>query len=132
MTAEGIEFHFNPPKASHMGGAWESLIKGVKRSLRIVLQDKSVHQDTLHTILYEVESAMNSRPLSYVSDQTGIIPLTPNHFLHHTATVVSPPNISREDDHLSKKRWLQSQLTAQHLWQRWRREYLPTLSIANK
>ena len=132
MTAEGIEFHFNPPKASHMGGAWESLIKSAKRSLRIVLQDKIVHFDTLHTTLCEIESAMNSRPLSYVSDETGISPLTPNHFLHHSATVVTPPNLSHDNDHLSKKRWLQSQLISQHLWQRWRREYLPNLTLASK
>jgi hypothetical protein len=132
LTSEGIEFAFNPPKASHMGGAWESLIKGVKRSLRIVLGQRIVHEDTLSTALCEIESAINSRPLTYVGNDTGYSPLTPNHFLHHVPTSVSQPNVPHETHSLSRKRWLQSQLISHQLWQRWRREYLPTITLANK
>ena len=122
-----------PPRASHFGGAWERLIKSVKRSLRLVLQDHVIHEDTLHTSLCEIESVLNSRPISYVGDDaSNPSPLTPNHFLHHSSTVVAPPNVSDPADSNCRKRWRESQLITQHLWSRWRKEYLPSLTVSNK
>ena len=133
LTATNIEFHFMPPKASHFGGSWERLIKSIKRTFRIVFHDRVLHEDTLHTSLCEIESAMNSRPLSYVGDDpSDPTSLTPNHFLHHASTTVTPPTLTVESDALCRKRWRQSQIVTQHLWKRWRMEYLPSLTIAHK
>jgi hypothetical protein len=133
LSVQEIEFHFMPPKGSHFGGAWERLIKSVKRSMRIVLQQHTVHEDTFYTVLCEIENVLNSRPLSYVNnDHSHPTPLTPNHFLHHAGTTVSPINAPNAGDNLSRKRWRQSQLISEHLWRRWRREYLPTLTVRRK
>ena len=37
LSQNHIDWHFNTPAASHMGGAWERLVSTVKRSLKAVL-----------------------------------------------------------------------------------------------
>ena len=50
--------------------------------LKAVVKDRLLHEDTLHTLLLEIESIVNSRPLTSVSDNINDLePLTPNHFL---------------------------------------------------
>ena len=50
--------------------------------LKAVVKDQLLHEDTLHTLLLEIESIVNSRPLTSVSDNINDLePLTPNHFL---------------------------------------------------
>ena len=51
LTQRQIEWRFNPPTASHMGGVWERLVASVKRSLRVVLGNQCVAEDVLHTAL---------------------------------------------------------------------------------
>ena len=69
---------FNPPKSPWMGGAMKALVKITKRCLKAVGNDRLLHEDTLHTLLLEIES----RRLTSVSDDIDDLePLTPNHFL---------------------------------------------------
>jgi hypothetical protein len=129
LARKSIQWHFLPPKAPHMGGAWESLVKSVKRALRAVLETRCVREDTLHTVMCEVERVLNSRPLTYVgSDDDALKPLTPNHSLLHSSQSISVPVETSDCDFTSRKRWRQSQVITDHFWRRWRKEYLPTLS----
>jgi len=36
-----IEWIFNPPSASHMGGAWERMIRSVRQFLKAILKEQS-------------------------------------------------------------------------------------------
>ncbi len=129
----GIQWHFNPPKAPHMGGAWERLVRSVKRALKATLCNALVHEDTLHTALCEVEYILNSRPLTHVSSShSDPEPLTPNHFLLNRSSDVSSPVDEADDGLSSRKRWRQCQFLADQFWRRWRREYLPTLTVRSK
>jgi hypothetical protein len=77
-----MKWKFNPPAAPHFGGVWERLIQSVEKSLYAVLNEKVSKEETLQTLLVEVEFLVNSRPLTYVSsdpDETESI--TPNHIL---------------------------------------------------
>lgn len=133
LAERGIEWHFNAPKAPHMGGVWERLVRSVKRTLDAVLRGHCVHEDTLHTFLCEAESIVNSRPLTHVSsDPDDLEPLTPAHFLLGHAPDSSSVVQSTESDICSRKRWRQSQVLADHFWRRWRKEYLPTLTVTQK
>ena len=59
MSRQNIEWKFNPPISSWMGGVWEFLVKSVKRALRLSTGDRAFTEDLLTTFLCEVESVIN-------------------------------------------------------------------------
>ena len=82
LNENRIRWMFNPPKSSWMSGAMEAPVEITKRCLKAVVKDRLLHEDQLHTLLLEIESIVNSRPLTSVSDDIDDLePLTPNHFL---------------------------------------------------
>ena len=51
-----IEWKFNPPSSPWMGGVWESLVKSVKRSLKVITRDRVFTEESLYMFLCETES----------------------------------------------------------------------------
>ncbi|KAI5707818.1 hypothetical protein M8J77_010480 [Diaphorina citri] len=81
-TAKKIEWRFNPPSGPWWGGFYERLIGIMKNLLKRVLGKSRVNCEELLTILSDCESVMNSRPISYMSeDKTELMALTPARFL---------------------------------------------------
>jgi hypothetical protein len=77
-----IEWRFNPPSAAWWGGWWERLIRLLKQLLCKTLGKASLTYEELETVLCDCESIINSRPLTYVSeDVKDLAPITPNMFL---------------------------------------------------
>ena len=117
-TAEaGIELHFIPPSASHMGGLWEAGVKSVKQHLRRVMKDQSLTYKELSTVLAYIESCLNSRPLCPLTeDSTELEALTPGHFLIGSSlkAVPDPSLLHLKEYHLS--RWQTCQRLAQLFW----------------
>ncbi len=66
-AAEQIRFLFNPFNAPDFGGSWEREVRSVKTALRTTLGAQTVSEEVLRTMLIEVESILNSRPLGCVS-----------------------------------------------------------------
>ena len=64
LTNYNINWKFIPPLSPWMGGAWESIVKLTKRALRIVTHDRPMCEDSLLTFITEIESVLNSRPLT--------------------------------------------------------------------
>ena len=130
LLQSSIKWNFIPPHAPHFGGAWERLVRSVKRSLKAVLKEHLVCESVLRTVLIEVEDVINNRPLTHnSSDPNDYSALTPNHFLRGESSA-SPPHGQFEID--SRKRWRQSQILADHVWHRWLKEYLPGLNVRHK
>jgi len=123
-----IEWIFNPPSASHMGGAWERMIRSVRQILKAILKEQLVSDEVLSTVMAEAVNILNSRPLTRISDSPlDEQPLTPNHLLHLRPRVGLPPGIFDKDDLSYRRAWRQAQYLANLLWRRWTSEYLPTL-----
>ncbi|XP_061389849.1 uncharacterized protein LOC133325038 [Musca vetustissima] len=77
-----IEWEFIPPASPHMGGAWERMVRSVKSVLMDILPKRELREEFLRAALADVESILNSRPLTYIPlESTDMEALTPNHFL---------------------------------------------------
>ena len=75
-----------------------------------------VSDETLRTFMAEVESLMNGRPLTHVStDYRDEEALTPNHFVLERANPNFPPDVVKDEDLCSRKRWKHKQVMTQHL-----------------
>ena len=124
---------FNPPSASHMGGAWERMIKSVRRILIALTKDQTLSDDKLQTFLLEAEAILNARPLTPVTlNEAGETTLTPNHLLRVNATADLPPVLTSREDCYARRRWLRVQYLADQFWKRWSREYLRSVIIRRK
>ncbi|XP_075241673.1 uncharacterized protein LOC142336649 [Convolutriloba macropyga] len=100
-----IEWVFNTPAAPHFGGSWERLVQIFKLSLYKVIGSRTLSEDILWTLVCEIESNMNSRPLTNVpSEINDPLPLTPNHFLLGRASVNYPPGLF-ETQKVTVSRW---------------------------
>ncbi|CAB4012465.1 Hypothetical predicted protein, partial [Paramuricea clavata] len=67
---------------THFGGMFESMIKSAKQAIAAVLPNADVNDEELQTVFTGVESLLNSRPLTTISDDPNDeLVLTPNHFL---------------------------------------------------
>lgn len=116
-----------------MGGAWERLVRSVKNTLSKTLQSLRPSDEQLRGALMEVETVINSRPLTYIplgheDDEA----LTPNHFLLGSSSGMKPmTEFSNEPTHI-RRGWKYSQQVADMFWRRWLREYLPMITRRTK
>jgi hypothetical protein len=133
LRQRSIQWQFNPPAASHMGGVWERQIRTIRKLLNMLLKEQSINDESLTTLMCLIESIINSRPLTTVSDDyRDLEPLTPNHLLLLRHAAVVPPGQFVQQDNYSRKRWRQVQYLSDVFWRRWTREYLPTLQLRQK
>ncbi|UYV84640.1 hypothetical protein LAZ67_X002934, partial [Cordylochernes scorpioides] len=96
-TVQSIKWNFNPPTAAFWGGWWERLVGLMKQLIRKVLGDKTVSYEELQTVICEVESAMNSRPLTAISEESGSVPITPAKFMCDNASCLFVPFVPEAD-----------------------------------
>ncbi len=122
-----IHWKFITPLSPHQGGMYESLIKVTKRALRVSTGEQILSWNEMATVFAEVKSILNSRPLTYMSDDPNDLrPLTPNHLLLGRASA-DIPHGPYEDTKNSSKRFQYVQTIANNFWRRFIGEYIPKL-----
>ncbi|KAI8441772.1 hypothetical protein MSG28_005461 [Choristoneura fumiferana] len=133
VLQQGINWRFNPPSAPHFGGSWESNIRSIKLHLKRVIGDQLLTYEEMLTVLTQIESVLNSRPLTLLNaDPSEPTALTPSHFL-----TLGPVNSLHNVDvsslslNLVKRKYLLDKII-QSFWKRWRVEYLHTLQMRQK
>lgn len=57
-----------PPAGSHHGGVWEHCIHTIRKVMRALLREQVLDDKMPATLMCEVESIVNGRPLTKVSD----------------------------------------------------------------
>ncbi|VDI68568.1 Hypothetical predicted protein [Mytilus galloprovincialis] len=133
MLQQEIEWHFNPPLASHMGGSWERLIRSTRTILKALVKEQLLNDEQLLTLMAEVEKILNDRPITPVSDDPNDPSvLTPNMLLLMKSNSCIPSGIFKKTDIYARRWWKQVQYLANVFWRRWIREYLPTLQMRPK
>ena len=130
--ADWIDWHHNPPAASHMGGVWERQIQTARNILERLLRTHtlSLNDESLGTLRTEVELIVNSRPLTVetLNDANSPIPISPSNLLTLKSSVFMPPpgEFSPPDLH-SKKRWQHVHHIVEEFWNRRSKEFLQSL-----
>lgn len=133
LAKQQIKFLFNPPGAPHFGGTWEREIRSLKSALHVTLGSQSVTEETLRTVLTEIEGILNSKPLAYASsDVADVDPVTPNSLLMGRPDSSLPQVVYPASELLTRKRWRHSQVLTDHFWSHFIRRYLPTLQPRSK
>lgn len=133
LSSDNITWHFIPARAPNFGGIWEAGIKSVKHHLKRVLGNAHLNFEDFSTVLIQIESVLNSRPLCPLSSNPDqIIALTPAHFLVGK-TLTSIPEPSVIDIHENRlKKYQRLQQLLEHFWSRWHKEYVCELQARVK
>ena len=78
-----------------MGGVWKRQTRTARGILNALVKThgKSLDNESLHTVLVEVEAIVNSRPVTTenISDLKSDIPLSPANLLTMKSKVILPP-----------------------------------------
>ena len=132
LSQQGVQWHFNPPAASHMGGVWERLIRSVRSVLQRVLKEQIVNDEQLLTIMTEAEKIVNDRPLWSPSEDPEAQPLTPSELLLLRSNAALPMGLFSKEDSYARSWWKQANYLVNVFWKRWIKEYLPLLQTRSK
>ncbi|XP_073835854.1 uncharacterized protein [Musca autumnalis] len=125
-----IKWKFNPLAAPHMGGAWERLVRSVKKTVYSICPNANFYDETLRNAFAEAEFIINSRPLTFLClESCDDEALTPNHMLLGSSSGYKPIVSEPVDLRL---RWRQTQQFSDQFWRCWVEEYMPTLNRRGK
>ncbi|XP_062704266.1 uncharacterized protein LOC134286638 [Aedes albopictus] len=132
-ASTGIRWRFNPPKASHFGGLWEAAIQSAQKHFLRTLGTQTLGMEDMQTLLSQIESCLNSRPIVPLSDDpSDFEPLSPGHFLTGSS-LKAVPDIDVTTIPTNRLNSYQKiQRLLQQIWQRWHTEYLCTLQSRTK
>ena len=101
--------------------------------MHAVLGNRSITEDVLSTTMCLVEQTLNASPLTPVSsDVNDLESITPNHFLLGNKNVCLPYLPCAEEFVNHRELFRQTQAYSDLIWDRFRKEYLPTLNNRQK
>ncbi|XP_076396216.1 uncharacterized protein LOC105664283 [Megachile rotundata] len=133
LLNEEINWHFIPPRSPHFGGLWEAAVKSFKQHLYRTVGDTMFTYEQFNTFVIEIESILNSRPLTPLScDPNDLTALTPAHFLIGRVLTNIPETDLRNVTTNRLSMWQHIHKIKQHFWQRWHKEYLNELRTRSK
>ncbi|GFT41091.1 integrase catalytic domain-containing protein [Trichonephila clavipes] len=127
-----INWKLNPLSSPWWGGFWERLIGMLKIILRRVLGKACLTYEELYTVVCDSESVINSRPLTYLSEDQG------GPCCSHTSNVLTrnkrewSPDLDLIDSQRMNRRFLYRERIRQELRKRFRLEYLGQLKSFSK
>lgn len=133
VSDQGIVWHFIPPRSPHFGGLWEAGVKSVKYHLKRVISLTPLTYEDMYTVLIQIESILNSRPLTpLTTDPNDLDILTPAHFLIGRSFSTIPDPDVRDLSVSRLNRYQHLQQITRHFWAKWSKEYIGELQQRTK
>ena len=134
LSHRNIEWQFIPKRAPWFGGFYERLIGITKTTLKKTLGKRLVTFDELWTLVTEIETVVNERPITYQHCSLNKpTPLTPSMLVNGRSLLMMPhPVVTNDPDFgnsnkILNQRAKQTDALFHQLRSRWKREYLPAL-----
>ncbi|KAH7714153.1 Integrase core domain containing protein [Aphelenchoides avenae] len=136
LRRSGIDWSFIPQLSPWAGGVYERLVGLVKKALRHATGRRILLLDELHTVVKEIESLLNHRPLTYVYDEADTVVLSPIDLIrptHNEDSHVYTAESSDDDDEYKPRKtnydklvrlWKRSAHLLNQFWRVFVREYL--------
>ena len=127
-----IQWTYIPEHAPQFGGLWESTVKSIKTHLRKILGEAKLTFEEYCTVLSQVETCLNSRPLVPLdSDEDSIEALTPGNFLvgRPLEVLLDPPTTFKSKS--LRHRWNLRQTLMHHFWKCWSTDYFASLFVSS-
>ena len=132
FNLKGVAWKFIVELAPFQGGFLERLVRCTKRCLIKIIGKAYVSYEELRTVIVEIESVINNRPITYVYDDTQGMsyPLTPSQLINGRNLDRLPNDghfeIVSTYESLSKRAMYHRKLLG-HFSKRWKNEYLLNL-----
>ena len=127
LAKHHVEWQFNLSRAPWWGGQFERTIGLMKQALYKSIGKGNLWWEELESVILDIETTINARPLSYVEDDVQMPLLTPATMLFGQPNLVpeeDPEQIEQSD---LRKRARYPQRCKDVLWSRWSSEYLKAL-----
>ena len=132
-STQNKQWKFILEHTPHFGGLWKAAMQSMKTHLRLIVGNVKLTFEEFTTVLGQVESCLNSRPLiSLPLDDNGIGALTPGYILISRPLEALPdPSFSYHSLTLLH-RWHLCQAFLHHFWQCWSSEYITSFKHYTK
>ena len=134
LKSKNVQWKHQTPRSPWMGGHFERLVHTIKASLATAILRKFLTLEEFRTVVIEAENIVNSRPLTYQSDSTRDVPLSPSQLAWGRDLTLMPPLLQPGDpldeDYDAKATRAQYKLLSNALERfrkRWHSEYLLSL-----
>ena len=124
LSSQNIVWKFNTPLSPWKGGTWQSMVKLTKKAMKAVMKDGIYLEESLITLLCEIEAMLNSRPLLPCSNNpSDFDAMSPNDFIIKKFNNFAPSDFN-EDDISSRKKFKSVQSYSNEFWRRFIKEYI--------
>lgn len=131
LAQQQITWQFNLSRSPWWGGLYERLIEEVKRTSYKTMGRTHLEYAQVEAVVMDIERHLNNRPLTYMESETGEEQvLTPNTIMWgQEAYTIEDIELDRDEvtklhARLNEKR--------QHVWQRWKMEYVHGLMESHR
>ena len=126
LAKQEISWRFNLSKSPWWGSMYERLIKDLKRAIYKTVGKLLLSFEQFETVVMDIERHMNNRPLTYVEgDNEESQVLTPSMIMWGKNCHILEEEDMDESNYTKIQRRLRN--AREHVWQRWKREYLHSL-----
>ena len=98
LQSHQIQWRHQTPRSPWMGGHFERLVRTVKTALSSAIARRIYNVEDFTTIVKEVETIVNARPLTYHSTESCDQPLTPSQLLCGRDISIMPPLLQPDTD----------------------------------
>ena len=97
LTSKNVSWKHQTPRSPWMGGHFERLVRTIKASLATAISRKLLTLEEFTIIVKEAENIVNSQPLTYQSDESRDVPLSPSQLAWGRDLTLMPPLLQPGD-----------------------------------